>query len=268
VKLSIKPGTAEGVSLSGGRPAGSPGDAPLGRLTVLLHAAPTSPRRSTIQASDAVTLLGALSSLLDLAPADSVRLVVFNLDRQKEVYRRDSFTPNQLEAVRQAMFNLQLGVVDFQTLQHPEGRAGLLASLVSRELESGNPSDAVVFLGPHVQSDDKLALEIANRGTGAPKFFYLEYQRPAMLAAAFGSAQGRAGRTDSMRNSPNALRARQNQADTSLTDEILPPIDASYMEDTPRDTIERLVAALKGKTMVVRTPDEFAKAMKLIARVK
>jgi hypothetical protein len=33
-----------------------------------------------------------------------------------------------------------------------------------------------------------------------------------------------------------------------------------------RDTIERLVAGLKGKTLVVRTPGEFAKAMKLIAR--
>ena len=158
---------------------------------MLLHAAPASPRRSTIQASDAVTLLGALSSLLDLAPADSVRLVVFNLDRQKEIYRQERFTPDQLETVRQAMFDLQLGVVDYQTLQHPEGRVDLLAGLVNRELEAENRSDAVVFLGPHgtlgrqARPGDR---ESAARA--APKFFYVEYQRPVTFAAVTGTELG------------------------------------------------------------------------------
>jgi hypothetical protein len=267
VKLAIEPGTAEGVSLEGRRSASTQGGAPLGRLTVLLHAAPASPRRSIIQASDAVTLLGALSSLLDLAPADSVRLVVFNLDRQKEVYRRDRFTPDQLEAVRQAMFNLQLGVVDYQTLQHPEGRADLLAGLVNRELEAENPSGAVVFLGPHVPSAGKLTVEIANRGANAPKFFYLQYQRPVTLAAAMGLLQNRVGRREPLYTTSD-LRARQNEVDASTPDAIFPGLDTPFLEDTPRDTIERLVAGLKGKTMVVRTPDEFAKAMQQIAGAK
>lgn len=268
VKLAIEPGTAEGVSVQGRRSANPPGDAPLARLTVLLNAAPMSPRRTSIQASDAGTLLSALCSLLDLAPADAVRLVVFNLDRQKEAYRREHFTPDQLDAVRQAMFNLQLGVVDYQTLRHPEGRADLLAGMVNAELDAESPSDAVVFLGPHAQSDDKWVSDIANRGAAAPRFFYLQYQRPAMLAAALPQGQGRVARADSLRNFPTELRAHQYEADIPRPDGLPLGFEIALQEDTPRDSIERLVVALKGKTLVVRTPDEFARAMRLIARVK
>jgi hypothetical protein len=266
VKLAIEPGTAEEVSLRGRRPVNSPGDAPLGRLTVLLHAAPTSPRRSTIQASDAVTLLGALSSLLDLAPAASVRLVVFNLDRQKEIYRQERFTPDRLETVRQAMFDLQLGVVDYQALQHPERRVELLAGLVRGELAAENRSEAVVFLGPHGRSSDKAALEIGDRGTGAPKFFYLEYQRPETLAAALGLGPGRTGRSRSLHDIPSDMVPHENRVDIPRPDEMLWTSDNPFLADPVRDTIERLVVGLKGKTLVVRTPGEFAKAMKLIAR--
>lgn len=265
VKLAIEPGMAEEVSLRGRHPANPPGDAPLGRLTVLLHAAPVSPRRSIIQASDAVTLLGALSSLLDLAPADSVRLVVFNLDRQKEIYRQEHFTPDQLETVRQAMFDLQLGVVDYQTLQHPEGRVDLLAGLVNRELQAENRSDAVVFLGPHTRSADKRVLEIGNGGAGAPKFFYVEYQRPVTLAAVLG--QGRMPRSNWLHDTPNEL-APHSDADAHRPDEMTPESDTPFLPEPVHDAIDYLVAGLKGKTLVVRTPDEFAKAMKQIAQGK
>jgi hypothetical protein len=266
VKLAIEPGTAEEVSLRGKRPVSPPGDAPLGRLTVLLNAAPVSPRRSTIQAGDAVTLLGALSSLLDLAPADSVRLVVFNLEQQKEIYRRERFTPDRLETVRQAMFDLQLGVVDYQTLQHPEGRVDLLAGLVNRELDEEGRSDAVVFLGPHGRSADKRALEIGNRGAGAPKFFYVEYQRPVALPEAMvrGTGRGRTDRAEALYDVPNEIGLRRNSA----SGEMVWGLDTPFLADPSRDTIEYLVAGLKGKTLVVHTPDEFAKAMKQIARGK
>jgi hypothetical protein len=221
-----------------------------------------------VQAGDAMALLGALSSLLDLAPADSVRLVVFSLDRQKEIYRRDGFTLQQLEAVRQAMFNLQLGIVDFQTLQHPEGRADLLASLVNGELEAQSPSDAVVFLGPHTQSDDRLSAEMGSREPGAPRFFYLQYQRPATFAAAIGQIQVRTGRAASLHSASSEPRSNQNAAPAPGPEVVLPSIDPYYMEHAPRDSIVRLVAALKGKTVVVRTPDEFARAMTLIAHGK
>jgi hypothetical protein len=206
-----------------------------------------------------------LSSLLDLAPADSVRLVVFSLDQQKEIYRRDRFTPDQLEAVRQAMFNLQLGIVDFQTLQHPEGRADLLAGLVNGELEAQNPSDAVVFLGPQALSDDKLSGDMGSRDAGVPRFFYLQCHRPAMLMAPLEQVPIRAGHLGVVRSSSDDPRPRPQATPIPGPDLALPSIGPGNMEHAPRDTIVRLVAALKGKTLAVRTPGEFAKAMKLVA---
>jgi hypothetical protein len=274
VKMAIDPGAVQEISLPGTRSVRAPGEPPLGRLTVLLHAAPESPRLSKLQASDAVTLLGALASLLDLAPAESVRLVVFNLDQQKEIYRQEHFTLDQLEAVRQAIFDLQLAVVDYHTLLNPTGHLDLLANLVNSELRAEDRADAVVFLGPHARSSDTRVSGIEDRGAGAPKFFYVEYQRPQMSAAAMARRSARMGRTeDSVSDLPDA--STPNGRGGGMGGGLNIPGRASaaglgspYPIAQPRDTIDYLVAALKGKTLVVYTPDDFAKAMKQIARGK
>ncbi len=142
VKMSIPPGAIQEMSTRG-TAAASPHQPPLNRLTVLLHAAPVFPRMTKVQPGDTVTLLGALSSLLTLAPARSVRLVVFNLDQQKEIYRADQFTPDQLPAVRQAIFDLQLATVDYHQLQNPAGHLDLLTHLADQEMHAENPADAV-----------------------------------------------------------------------------------------------------------------------------
>ena len=54
-------------------------------------------------------------------PTRSVRLVVFNLDQQKELFRQESFSPKALDQVAQAINNVQLGVVDYRVLQNRRG---------------------------------------------------------------------------------------------------------------------------------------------------
>lgn len=61
------------------------------RLTVLLDAAPTNRYQSSLRAWDRAFLLESLYSLLRQIPYKSVRLVAFNLDQQREIYRRDAF---------------------------------------------------------------------------------------------------------------------------------------------------------------------------------
>ena len=52
-------------------------------------------------ARDRILLLGTLASLLERVPTTSVRLVVFNLDQQRELYRQDGFsTPGFNEVAR------------------------------------------------------------------------------------------------------------------------------------------------------------------------
>jgi hypothetical protein len=54
------------------------------------------PRRTKLRPNDMVTLMSTVSSLLDRVPTKNVRLVIFNLDQQRELYRQDGFTVNAM----------------------------------------------------------------------------------------------------------------------------------------------------------------------------
>ncbi|HTS32159.1 MAG TPA: hypothetical protein VMH81_40090 [Bryobacteraceae bacterium] len=220
VKVALPPETVADLGLNGA-PAASPGpdDAPPIRLTVLLHAAPTSPRRMRLSGRDRQMLLGTLSALLDRLPARSVRLVVFNLDQQKELYRDDQFMTQFLYRVVQSLDTVELGTVDMQVLRNPGGHLDLLTDLIHSELTSQSPSDVVVFLGPIARFSDKVPSELLERSGGqAPHFYYIQYRS-------------------------------------------LMPQPSEFP-----DVITRAVARLKGKTLVVHTPGDFAKAIEQVER--
>ena len=188
------------------------------RLTVLLHAAPLFPRRPRLRAGDLVVLLGSLSSLLERLPARSVRLVVFNLDQQKEFFRRDSFTLDQLDQVAQSLANLQLGKIDYHVLQNRRGHLDLIADLVNRELHADEPSDAIVFLGPAARFTDKLDQSAIEKPDAfSPRFFYFQY------------------------------KPYSNGNDYS-------------------DSINYAMAKLGGRTLVIHSPVEFARAIEQLQR--
>ena len=154
-------------------------DAPPLRLTVLLDAAPISPRRTRLSARDNMMLLGTLSALLDRLPTRSIRLVAFNLDQQKELYRQDGFTPNRLPDVARSIESLQLGLVDYHVLQNRHGQIELLADLVNRERAEPEPSDVILFLGPLARAGERFPEQLLARPAGAsPHFFYLQYRPP------------------------------------------------------------------------------------------
>src|ERR1017187_894846 len=97
----MPPDSVTEISLGAG-PVRRPDPVPPKRLTILLDAAPLTFGRSAtsmISSSDQVMLLGALSALLERVPASSVRLVVFNLEQQKELLRRDGFTLQSIDEV-------------------------------------------------------------------------------------------------------------------------------------------------------------------------
>jgi hypothetical protein len=196
-----------------------PDDAAPIRLTVLLNAAPLVPLRTRLRASDRVILLGLLSSLLERVPARSVRLVVFNLDRQKTLLRQDAFAPDALSRVAQALNSTELGLVDYHVLQNPLGHVDFLAGLINLELRAEPPSDVVVILGPQTRYVDKLPPTALEEPAGAaPQFFNLQF-RPYFRNVA-----------------------------------------------TLPDSISLATAKAKGKTIVIRTPADFAKAIEQIER--
>jgi hypothetical protein len=151
------------------------------RLTVLMHAAPTTPRRTHMSARDRMLLLGTFQSILDRLPTSSVRLVVFNLDQQRELYRQDQFASRNFNDLAQSIEKLEIDSVDYRVLQNPRGHVDVLADIINQEVNADHPSDVVLFLGPMSRFFDRLPDSAVSRpATGAPQFFYFQYRSPFM----------------------------------------------------------------------------------------
>lgn len=222
VKVAMPRDTVWEIGLRGSRtlPQGTDDAAAL-RLTIFLHTAPLSPRRTRMRPNDMVTLMSTVSSLLERVPARSVRLVLFNLDRQKELYRKEGFLLQDMAQVSQAMTNIELGLVDFQVLQNKRGHIDLLAEMVNREIEAQPPSDVVLFLGPPARYFDSVPPASLEKPSGhGPQFYYFQ----------------------------------------------LAPFLRQPATATPTDTIKSALSRLGGKTLVIHTPGEFAKAIERLEK--
>jgi hypothetical protein len=219
VKVAMAPNTVNSFSSwTVGR--GNTDDAPPIRLTVLMHAAPNSPRRMRMAARDRILLLGTLSALLERLPTSSVRLVVFNLDLQRELYRQENFATSGFNDVAQSLDGLELGLVDYHVLQNRRGHVDLLADMVNQEVNAPQPSDVVLFLGPMARYVDRMPDSVLEKPPGStPKFFYFQY-RPMMR-----------------------------------------------MESTLPDVIHSAVSRLKGKTVIIHSPGDFAKGIDQVERL-
>lgn len=156
------------------------------RLTVLLDAAPVNPSAQKLRAWDRSFLLSALSTVMSQITCQSVRLIAFNMDQQKEIFRKERFDEAGFGELSAAIRNLELGMVSFQVLEHKEGYASLLSQLASQEITHSVPSDAVIVLGPHTRFLDKPPQEfLTKRGGKGPQFFYLEYMPAWLLGREF-----------------------------------------------------------------------------------
>jgi len=198
------------------RPAG---EAPF-RLTVLLHAGPLFPRRFHIRPVDRILLISTLSALVRQMQASTVRLAVFNLDRQKIVYSSENFEMKSMGDVAQALNQLEIDTIDVQTLQKPQGHIGLIESMIAKEAASPRPADAVVFLGPEPRYIDKLPASAFEALPEGMRFFYLQY-RPFTVP-----------------RSP-----------------MLP------------DSISNAISTLKGRTIHIYSPGQFADALREVERL-
>ena len=216
LKLGMAPNTAGPITFRRWSQLNDESDVrPIGRLTVLLHAAPLYPRSLRFRAQDRLLLISSLASLLEALPARSVKVVVFNLDQQKELFRQDDLTPDSFDQVAQSTSNLQLQVVDYRVLQNRRGHISLLADLFKQELEAAEPPDKVIFLGPTSRFYDKVPdASLDQHSTTAPQFFYFQYK----------PYWGREA-------------------------------------DFP-DSVAMAIRKVKGKTMLIHSPDEFARAIK------
>jgi hypothetical protein len=259
IKVAMPPNTVADLSYTPPDSVTPTGPPVPRRLTVLLNgSAPYQSWLSAYHHRDVISphddtpkfydyraaLLGILSSLLEKLPGTSVRLVVFDLDQQKETLRQDRFTLKDLDKAAHAANNTDHWVVTVSELQNRPSRLGLLANLIERETDAREKSDLVVFLGPQIASSGNMPPHFLDSEKGAEvRFLYLQYRL---------SANGIFyGTPPEMTPNPAGLRG--------IGTPMRPPFEGA-------DIIDLTVARLKGKTLVVHSPLDFAKAVEAIKR--
>ncbi len=136
------------------------GNSQSGPLTVLLNAAPLYPASRKLRAWDRAFLLDSLSSLLRQLPYSSVRVIAFNLEQQREIFRQENFGERDVPRLNLALRRLELGKIEYSTLQRTEGWAELLLRLLKEETQANQPSQALVFLGPSLRLTEKVPPEM------------------------------------------------------------------------------------------------------------
>ena len=145
------------------------------RLTILLDAAALNPRQASLRAWDRAFLLQVLSAVLQKMPCRSVRLVAFNLDQQREIFRKDSFDKDGFDDLARALRGLELGTVSYKAIQRDHATE-LLARLANEQINAPDASDAVIFLGPSSYINQKTSLALlSSADSQRPRFYYLEY---------------------------------------------------------------------------------------------
>ena len=144
----------------------------LRRITFLVDSGPIYLASGQFSPLNVETLTGSLSALLRSLPAESARVVVFNLDREKESFRSERFQPAELDQATRAITGAEGGTVDYAKLRRPLSASEFLAGLINRELRETDPSDVLVFMGAagqrfRVQRQTKSRIECMPRGDHA-----------------------------------------------------------------------------------------------------
>ncbi|HVY91795.1 MAG TPA: hypothetical protein VHA14_03560, partial [Bryobacteraceae bacterium] len=149
------------------------------RVTILMNAAIPIAKGGQQADNEWPALLAILSSLLERMPDANVRLVLFNLDQQRELLRKDGFTAKDVAGIAHATDVLARWQVDANVLHDPLGGWELIRNLENRETEASPPAEAIVFLGLPAATAQKMPDEMPQSGSAhASRFFYLCYRPP------------------------------------------------------------------------------------------
>ena len=185
VPPGMAPGTVDEISLrKWTRGSSGANDEEGRRITILMNVSPQLSRRMRVATYDRGLLLSSLAAAIERLPLRSVKLIVFSLDQQREIYADDDFQPSDFGAVATALSRVELGVVDYEVLRNSRGHVDLLTGLIAESVNDKG-SDAVLFLGPKPWQFDKVyrdELPPPAEAKHAP-FFYIQFRPFAAIAS-------------------------------------------------------------------------------------
>ena len=230
-----------------GSPIPSHGGGPeIQRLTILVHAVANNPRAAKIEEWEVQHLSNTVSSLLAQLPVRSVRLAVFNLERQVVLLSKDNFGPQDLDELTRTLERVQLGILDVRTLENP---VDVLSDLLLKELRNSKPPDAVVVIGPRTIQQTAGWPRSALPAAPECRCYYLQYQEAAANTRVLRAPPP-------MLPIPNPGRPEPR---------VSGPIPAPAVSRPAADGIELLLHSLNGAILPVRQPHDLADAIERMA---
>jgi len=146
-----------------------------GEITVLLNAAPVVRRRYVTKLSpwDRTILLTSLKSVLDQVHVTRARVVVFDVDGRRELFRSADFRPRDYRRLFGVLDRASFGTIDYQTLATGPAAGEFLFGVVEKEIAAAR-NQPVIFLGPEMRpSNARLPERQAEVKLDAGKMFYL-----------------------------------------------------------------------------------------------
>ena len=144
-------------------------------VTVLLNAAPVARRRYTTKLSpwDRTILLTSLKSVLDQVRVTRARVVVFDVDGRRELFRSADFRPRDYRRLFGILERADFGTIDYSTLATGPPTGEFLFNIVEKEIAAA-PGQPVIFLGPEMRpSNARLPERQAEVKVDAGQIFYL-----------------------------------------------------------------------------------------------
>jgi hypothetical protein len=262
LKMILPAGTVGGRA--GTAPVSTTASPQLNRVTILLHAASARQLQTVLSKLDKAMLLDGLVAFTEELPARSVRLVVFNLEQRKELFRQDNFTVASLPQVAKVLDAVQSSVVDYHALQNPHGTVDFIESLLNQEMRAAEPSEGVILLGPRSIFKDKPSPQFVLAQGTKPHFFYLVCEPTHVPPArSLTSSASSWGLENLAMGVPQFFAAGMAEAQNTTT------YDhgwTNYGPNQGRDSLEYAVSQLSGKTLHADSVDTFTKAIAAIAR--
>jgi hypothetical protein len=228
----------------------------IGRLTVMIDAAPLAPSRSALQPDDIQLLMGSFTALLEQLPAQSVRLAVFNLDQKSVLFRKEPFAETDIEELATTLGGIQLARVDYSALQKRETPVSTLIDLMHEEAQNPSMANVVIVMGPQTRNHESIPsgalLEDQKR---IPPMYYLRFVPSQPLLAI-------AGRSGPIVNDITQAGCGDSPFPNQGRPAVRPsPSDMRQSPSDIKDSVQQLLDRIKGETITVRTPHDFADAI-------
>ncbi|MCL4782034.1 MAG: acetyltransferase [Bryobacterales bacterium] len=145
-------------------------------VKLLVNFAPLNSKSAVLQPVDLAALLSIVKSVARDDRVGQISVVAFNVREQRVLYRQTAVDHVDYEAIGKAIDSLQQGTIRYSLLADKNSDTRFLTNLITTEMSSESPLDAMVFVGPKVMLDENPPVDLlSDAGHVEFPLFYVNY---------------------------------------------------------------------------------------------